>query len=372
MSGRSTIGSLVMAAAMVALPCSESSAQQATLWSFLGFGAAQNSSDPAIAAAAKAKAAKHKICKQKKALQYLASMGCTPEHPEVAEAILAAMGDPEEPVRYEAVKAVIQTAGECMSGEQKRAMRKALGLHATCAMHKQKCEAAFHACLERLCGKAPPKEHKHLSEIFSFGQSCEDPCKSEPDHCARRGVCCTPALREKLRQLAYGRDESGCFLEPSERVRTAAEQALKACQACCGGNGGGSGSSGAGGWREMPPVETRETDATRAIDGSRSPGPGWPGMSVECERSIMVAPPIGVLEGPRILETFDGPLDNGSKAAPSQPTLEFPSEPLVEPLPPPPEPLPPTTPAPGNDAAAKPSGKPWSVPRISALWSWRR
>ncbi len=365
-----------MAAAMVAGACRVSHGQQPTLWSFLGIGAAQNSSDPAIAAAAKAKAAKHKICCQKKALRYLASMGCTPEHPEVAEAILAAMGDPEEPVRYEAVKAVLQTAGDCMSPEQKRAMRQALGFHEYCSMQKQKCEKAIHACLERLCGKAAPKPHKKLSDMLPFRQSCEDPCKKEPDHCARRGICCTPEIREKLRQLAYGRDEAGCFLEPSERVRTAAEQALEACQACCGKRGsasGGQGGAGANAWREMPPAETHETDATRAIDGSRSPAPGWPGISVECERAHGGVSPMGPFGIPHIREIDDRPLNQNPMnqnpvPTPPEPTLEFPATSPVEPLP-----QPPPTPPPSQSAeAADPSSAPQTWFRTSSLFRWRR
>ena len=140
----------------------------ATIWSFLGvpnpFGinaADQQSANPAIQAAAKAKAAKHEICKKKKAIAYLAGLGCTPEHPEVGPALIAAMSDPDEPVRYEAVKAVLQTAGECQSSEQKREAKKAQSHSDRCHDLKKKIDKAFCDCIERLCGKAPPKEHKH-------------------------------------------------------------------------------------------------------------------------------------------------------------------------------------------------------------------
>ncbi len=266
LAGRARLGAVCCALAVM-ISASEVRAQTGTIWSFLGVGAAQNSSDPAIAAAAKAKAAKHKICKKKKSLQYLSGLGCTPERPEVAEAILAAMSDPDEPVRYEAVKAVLMTAGDCMSAEQKKAMRKALGCHEACKMAKLKFDQAMHKCLDRLCGKAPPKEHKKLSELCSHcnlfgGEDCPDPTKTEPKDCGkRRGTCCTPEIRAKLQELAFGRDENGCFLERSTRVRTAAEQALTACNACAGG----ACQPGAGvmtGWREMPPEEQRELGPT--------------------------------------------------------------------------------------------------------------
>ena len=228
-----------------------------TLWDFLGIptnAAAQASSNPAIAAAAKAKAAKHEICKKKKALQYLAGMGCSAEHPEVAAALLAAMGDPEEPVRYDAVKAVLQTAEVCQSNEQKRESRKALSLCERCHDCKKKVEKAICDCLERLCGKAPPKEHKHKLKSLCG----RDECPQEPADCGKgQGSCCTPEIREKLQQLAYGRDERGCFLERSSRVRELAAAALQACSACggCGCQPGGF----SNGIREMPPEEARET-----------------------------------------------------------------------------------------------------------------
>ena len=239
-----------------------------TLWDFLGIptnSAAQASSNPAIAAAAKAKAAKHEICKKKKAIQYLAGMGCSAEHPEVAAALLAAMGDPEEPVRYEAVKAVLQTAEACQSNKQKRESRKALSHGERCHDLKKKIDKAICDCIDRLCGKAPPKEHKHKLKTL-LGR---DDCPQEPADCGKgQGSCCTPEIREKLQQLAYGRDEQGCFLEHSSRVRELAAAALQACAACggCGCQNAGSGMV----IREMAPEEAREmgADSTdRLLDG---------------------------------------------------------------------------------------------------------
>jgi hypothetical protein len=236
-----------------------------TLWSFLGIGADQNSANPAIKAAAKAKAAKHQICKKKKALQYLAGMGCTREHPEVAPALIAAMGDPDEPVRYEAVKAVLQTAAECQGREQKRETRKAIGCWETCHDLKKKIEKKICDCIDRLFGKAPPKEHKckkkleeccdKMKQCLTGKEPCVDPSKEECPCGNGDGPCCGPEMREKLQQLAYGRDEQGCFLEKSERVRTVAEQALKACQACGQGQAMGLNANVV---RELPVVDDRE------------------------------------------------------------------------------------------------------------------
>ena len=264
---------ICFAFALLGSPCAPAWAQSSSgsssggFLSSLGIQSPLNSSDPAIKAAAKAKAAKHKIHKKKGALKYLAGLGCVPERPEVAAALLAAMGDPDEPVRYEAVKAVLQTAGNCMSDEQKKAMNKALGFHEACALAKDKCHKAVCECIDVLFGKAPPPQHKHelLAKLHSMipgrKEECEDPTTQEPEECGKRhGNCCTPEISAKLQELAFGRDQNGCFIERSERIRTAARQAVEACSACasgdcqdcdpCQGSGGNV--------REMAPAETRE------------------------------------------------------------------------------------------------------------------
>jgi hypothetical protein len=50
-------------------------------------------------------------------------------------------------------------------------------------------------------------------------------------------TCCTPELAAKMYERAYGRDENGCYLEPSERVRAALEQAVAACPPTDGAEG---------------------------------------------------------------------------------------------------------------------------------------
>jgi hypothetical protein len=251
-----------------------------TLGSFLGIGADQQSSNPAIQAAAKAKAAKHQICKKKKALQYLAGMGCSPEHPEVGAALLAAMSDPDEPVRYEAVKAVLQTAGECQSPEQKKATRKALGCCESLCDAKKKLDKKFCDCLERLCGKAPPKEHKKLKEMVKRKDDAACDPKADCPQGNGKGPCCSPEMRAKLQELAYGRDDKGCFLESSSRVRTVAEQALQACNACNGCNCDPS-NRGSAGARELPPVEERETAGYNGIFPPDGDLPGRCGVTDE-------------------------------------------------------------------------------------------
>jgi hypothetical protein len=55
-------------------------------------------------------------------------------------------------------------------------------------------------------------------------------------HCetCNRDCCCDEELSKKLAELAYEKNDKGCWLEPSERVREAAKQAMRAC---CPGQG---------------------------------------------------------------------------------------------------------------------------------------
>ncbi|MBI3466527.1 MAG: hypothetical protein HY000_26225, partial [Planctomycetes bacterium] len=56
------------------------------------------------------------------------------------------------------------------------------------------------------------------------------------DHCetCNRDCCCDEELTLKLAEMAYERDDKCCYKEPSERVREAAAEAMRAC---CPGRG---------------------------------------------------------------------------------------------------------------------------------------
>ncbi len=118
-----------------------------------------------IQAAAKIKQAEDMAPQKKKAIKYLAEIGCGcyDKQGEVTDALVAAMDDCTEGVRVEAV-AAIQTAAS------------------------------------------------------------EDPCCNCGSKC-----CCNEKILKKLAELAYERGPDGCYLEPSERVRQAAAEALTVC-----------------------------------------------------------------------------------------------------------------------------------------------
>ena len=117
---------------------------------------------PAVKAAAEAKAEDDQAPQKAKAIRYLASRGCGECYPDTEDALLAAMDDCSEVIRYEAVK----------------------GLRG------------------------------------SVGESCQ---------CCRENSCCSPKLLKKLYEMAYERDDAGCFLESSARVRRNARLVICSC-----------------------------------------------------------------------------------------------------------------------------------------------
>ncbi len=118
-----------------------------------------------IQAAAKIKQAEDMAPQKKKAIKYLAEIGCGcyDKQGEVTDALVAAMDDCTESVRLDAVQAIETAAG----GE---------------------------------------------------------PCCNCGSKC-----CCNEKILKKLAELAYERGDDGCYKEPSERVRQAAAKALTVC-----------------------------------------------------------------------------------------------------------------------------------------------
>jgi hypothetical protein len=120
---------------------------------------------PAVQAAADIKSQEDQAAQKIKAIRYLATIGCGGCYPDVEDALIAAMDDCTEAVRYEAVKAVRETA--------------------------------------------------------SGGGDC---CTT----CCAYGACCSEKMQNKLKELAYGKKDC-CAGEPSARVRRQARLALAAC-----------------------------------------------------------------------------------------------------------------------------------------------
>jgi hypothetical protein len=69
---------------------------------------------------------------------------------------------------------------------------------------------------------------------FATAQAIAEAAAGEQCKNCKMKSCCSEEISNKLYEIAYERDENGCFLEPSERVRMAAAEALRTC---CQGNG---------------------------------------------------------------------------------------------------------------------------------------
>ena len=76
----------------------------------MGMPLSPDSPNPAVAAAANAKAEEAAAPQKIKALRYLGSLGCGGCHPEVEKALLAALDDCTEVVRFEAVSVLADTS----------------------------------------------------------------------------------------------------------------------------------------------------------------------------------------------------------------------------------------------------------------------
>jgi hypothetical protein len=68
-------------------------------------------------------------------------------------------------------------------------------------------------------------EDVRLATVEAIGNAASGQC------CGNCGTkcCCKPEMTMQLAKIAYDRDDKGCYIEPSKRVRDAARQALFAC-----------------------------------------------------------------------------------------------------------------------------------------------
>ncbi len=101
-------------------------------------------------------------------------------------------------------------------------------------------------------------EAVRFEAAMAFCQTAGSRCKP----CG--GTCCAADVVDKLSEMAYARDDTGCCVEPSQRVRQAAQKALAACRWTSGSAPGENG-------REHPVLEpTDAAPVAFAGDGETS------------------------------------------------------------------------------------------------------
>lgn len=187
------------------------------------------SKNPAIKKAAEIKAEEDLAAQKIKAIKYLGEIGCQDCYEGVDDALLAALDDCTEAVRYEAVKVILQRA---LCDANNPCLEKCMNKTKTCKEHctdvKVGLMKSMCAKMHLLCGKPGPDGVTIKSKLpgFACGMAKAD---SNCGKCGCRGSCCSDKMTKKLVDLAYDRDEHGCYKEPSPRVRAMALQAIKAC-----------------------------------------------------------------------------------------------------------------------------------------------
>lgn len=144
-----------------------------------------------------------------RAVRYLGTVDCV-AFPEARQMLIKTMQtDPFEPVRYEAVMAL--------------SMMLTRG-----AENQDNCECNY-------CRQANEDTNDCADEAQRYSRR-----RARPAYGRRAGIeedqrydyclgCCNAETLEALAEVAYGRRDDGCWIEPSERVRLAAECALKIC-----------------------------------------------------------------------------------------------------------------------------------------------
>ncbi len=191
------------------------------------------SPNAAIKAAAQVKAEEDLAPQKIKALKYLADIGCGcyDEDGKVKDAILAGLADCTPAVRMAAIQLVEATVGMCDDAELTSERRHCLH----CGGHGcQLCQSERHEQrkndkeLKKLQKKKKEHKLKNLLCHHCLGRGCSQCESCQCCECNSAG-CCGKEVQEKLKDMAYGVDDLGCFKEPVPEIREAAARALELC-----------------------------------------------------------------------------------------------------------------------------------------------
>jgi hypothetical protein len=119
-----------------------------------------------------------------------------------------------------AIKAAAEIKqAEDLAPQKIKAIKYLATIGCSCYDKDEKVTKAILAATED-CTEDVRLESVRAIEYAAQGEACE--------HCKQRS-CCNEKLVAQLSKMAYERDDNGCYVEPSERVREAATAALRAC-----------------------------------------------------------------------------------------------------------------------------------------------
>lgn len=244
------------------------------------------SPNDAIKAAAEIKMEEDLAAQKIKALKYLGKIGCGcyDESGKVEAALMAGLSDCTPAVRMAAIDAIKEALQNCNLGleRDKRQDRKYL--------HQQKHEkkvakrkANKEARRERIQQAAAKRRAKcgmcgghgcssciECTTCLDMGcdtciENC-DPCGGCDGGCSECMVddcctscnacsCCTEKIQKKLADMAFGKQDNGCWKEPVAAIRAAAQAVMCLCPApeCEVQEENGGGDDNGGGGLELPP-----------------------------------------------------------------------------------------------------------------------
>jgi hypothetical protein len=202
------------------------------------------SKNSAIQTAAQVKTEEDLAQQKIKALKYLGAVGCGC-YPGVKEALMDALDDCTEEVRFAAATALIQAAGAC------------------CGMQT---------------APPPPRGLLHLH----WNDDAEEP---QQPTCGCGQSCCDLEMKKKLADVAFEKSAGNCWKEPSARVRAAAAQALAVCNS--------------------RPMVAKETEDRPERTPETIPSPTVPETAPESEPETAPMPPLPSGSGPLLRPQID-------------------------------------------------------------------
>lgn len=149
------------------------------------------------------------------AIRFLGTVDCC-DYPEAQSVLIGALSDPNERVRFEAVKAL---TAQLQHG--KPALNPTLGFR----------KFPDPVILSQIVNVARLRKPLSFEEIYERYSEREFAKRQRRERRRRDACCdcCTPEVIAALSRTAYEQDEFGCNVEPSMRVRVAAEEALSLC-----------------------------------------------------------------------------------------------------------------------------------------------
>jgi len=159
-----------------------------------------------------------------KAAAYLGTVDCV-TYPQAQAMLIATMqDDPAEEVRYEAVMALRNMMSHgCSNLDSECECEKCRGMKKVSRETERHTKKMQNAVIHEAKGKAKKEARKANKVVKETRYDC---CRG----------CCNAKVLNALAEVAYGKDEFCCYVEPSERIREAAAEGMSLC---CTNSGGG-------------------------------------------------------------------------------------------------------------------------------------